>query len=50
MTPGSSQPERPASVATDNTAAKSLARDPAVTTGTTEMELGKMLAGFVRQS
>ena len=25
------------------------ARDPAVTTGTTEMELGKMLAGFVRQ-
>jgi len=26
------------------------ARDPAVTTGTTEMELGKMLAGFVRQT
>jgi len=26
------------------------ARDPAVTTGTTEMELGKMLAGFVRQN
>jgi uncharacterized protein YciI len=26
------------------------ARDPAVTSGTTEMELGKMLAGFVRQN
>jgi uncharacterized protein YciI len=26
------------------------ARDPAVTTGTTEMELGKMPAGFVRQN
>jgi len=25
------------------------ARDPAVTTGTTEIELGRMLAGFVRQ-
>jgi uncharacterized protein len=25
------------------------ARDPAVTSGTTEVELGKMLAGFVRQ-
>jgi uncharacterized protein YciI len=26
------------------------ARDPAVTTGTTEMELGKMPTGFVRQN
>jgi uncharacterized protein YciI len=26
------------------------ARDPAVTTGTAEMELGKMPAGFVRQN
>jgi len=25
------------------------ARDPAVTTGTAEIEIGKMLAGFVRQ-